>query len=440
MNFINRSFRILFVLILLSTSIVYSQSIRWTKDGNAYFKIEADELVQYTLPSNSKAVMITKAMLTPSDQTKNLKLRNYSFSTDQSKMLVYTNTKKVWRLDTRGDYWVLNVQTKALKKLGNTLPESSLMFAKFSPDGNKVAYVSNYNVYVEDIATNEITALTKGGNRKLINGTFDWVYEEEFACRDGFQWSPDSKQISFWNSDASRTRDFYMINNTDSVYSKIVPVEYPVIGQSPSPVKIGVVDIATLKTVWLNIPGEPQENYLPRMEWLNANEIFVQQLNRKQNESRIYSCNPTSGAAQLLHSEKDEAWIDIYTPWENVYALDFRHKFTFINKGKEFLWMSEKDGWRHLYRITSDKAGAKEVCITKGEYDVMDIRLVDEKNNYIYFLASPTNATQKYLYKTKLDGKGKLVLVTPSELSGSHDYNISSNGKYANSTSACFRS
>lgn len=431
MNFINKSIRILFVLILLSTSIVYSQCIRWAKDGNGYFKIEADELVQYTLPFNTKALFVTKAMLTPAGQTKNLGLRNYSLSADQTKMLIYTNTQKVWRLDTRGDYWMLNLQTKALKKLGNTLPESSLMFAKFSPDGNKVAYVSNYNVYVEDIATNEITALTKGGNRKLINGTFDWVYEEEFACRDGFQWSPDSKQISFWNSDANRIRDFYMINNTDSVYSKIIPVEYPVIGQSPSPVKIGVVDIATLKTVWLNIPGEPQENYLPRMEWLNSNEIFVQQLNRKQNESKIYSCNPTSGAAQLLYSEKDEAWIDIFTPWENVYALDFRHKFTFINKGKEFLWMSEKDGWRHLYRITNDKAGAKEVCITKGAYDVIDIRLIDEKNNYVYFLASPTNATQKYLYKTKLDGKGKLELVTPSEFSGSHDYNISPNGKYA---------
>ncbi|HPM32325.1 MAG TPA: DPP IV N-terminal domain-containing protein [Chryseolinea sp.] len=433
MNLIKRIPQFLFVLILLSASVVNAQQggLRWAKEGSNYFKVEGDELVQYALPANSKTVVATKAMLTPEGQSKSLRLRNYAFSEDQNLLLIYTNTKKVWRLDTRGDYWVLNLKTKALKKLGSSLPESSLMFAKFSPDNSKVAYTSNYNVYVEDLSTNEIKALTTNGNRKLINGTFDWVYEEEFACRDGFQWSPDSKLISFWNSDANKIRDFYMINNTDSVYSQIIPVEYPTIGQPPSPVKIGVIDIATSKTVWLNIPGEAHQNYLPRMEWLNVNEIFVQQINRHQNESKIYSCNPLTGAASLVFSEKDQAWIDVYTPWENVYAIDFRHKFTFINKGKEFLWMSEKDGWRHLYRITNDKAGVKEVCITKGNYDVMDIRLVDEKNNYVYFLASPTNATQKYLYKTKLDGKGKLELVSPEELSGTHGYSISADGKYA---------
>ncbi len=433
MNFINRTSQFLFVLILLFASVVNAQqgAMRWAKEGNAHFKIEGDELVHYTLPTNSKTIIASKAMLTPDGQSQSLRLRNYAFSEDQNLLLIYTNTKKVWRLDTRGDYWVLNLKTKALKKLGSSLPESSLMFAKFSPDNSKVAYVSNYNVYVEDISTNKIKALTTNGNRKLINGTFDWVYEEEFACRDGFQWSPDSKLISFWNSDATKTRDYYMINNTDSVYSQIIPVEYPTIGQAPSPVKIGVIDIASNKIVWLNIPGLANQNYLPRMEWLNANEVFVQQINRHQNESKIYSCNPSSGEARLVYTDKDQAWIDVYSPWENVYAIDFRHRFTFINKGKEFLWMSEKDGWRHLYRIANDKSGAKEVCITKGNYDVMDIRLVDEKNNYVYFLASPTNATQQYLYKTTLDGKGMLELVSPAALLGTHDYSISADGKYA---------
>lgn len=431
MNPTNHILRLFFVLLLFSASIVNGQGIRWAKEGSNYFKIEGGEIVEYKLPENSKTIRVTKAMLTPTGESNSLNIRNYIFSEDQSLLLVYTNTKKVWRLDTRGDYWVLNFKTKALQKLGSSLPESSLMFAKIAPDNSKVAYVSNYNLYVEDLATNEIKALTTNGSRKFINGTFDWVYEEEFACRDGFQWSPDSKHISYWNSDANQIRDYYMINNTDSVYSKILPVEYPTIGQKPSPVKIGVIDITTAKTVWLNIPGDPQQHYLPRMEWLNANEVFVQQLNRHQNESKIYSCNPASGAATLLYTEKDNAWIDVYTPWENVYALDFRHTFTFINKGKEFLWMSEKDGWRHLYRTSTDKSKPVEVCVTKGNYDVMDIRLVDEKNNYVYFLASPSNATQKYLYKTKLDGKGKLEMVTPAELSGTHNYSISADGNYA---------
>jgi dipeptidyl-peptidase-4 len=220
-----------------------------------------------------------------------------------------------------------------------------------------------------------------------------------------------------------------MINNTDSVYSHVIPVEYPTIGQTPSPAKIGVVDITSEKTNWLRFPGDPRQHYLPRMEWLTASELFVQQLNRKQNESKIFSCNPETGESKVVFSERDDAWIDIYTPWENVYGLEFRHKLTFINGGKEFLWLSEKDGWRHLYRIAKD--GSKETLITKGDFDLMDIRLVDEKNNYVYFLASPTNATQKYLYKTKLDGKGKLEMVTPSDISGTHDYSISPNGKFA---------
>ena len=155
-------------------------------------------------------------------------------------MLIFTNTKKVWRLDTQGDYWILHLKTKSLSKIGQAQPSSSLRFTKFSPDGKKVAYVSEFDLFVEDVAQHTVTRLTTDGSRRTINGTFDWAYEEEFSCRDGFQWSPDSKQVSFWKLDATKIRDFFMINNTDSVYSKIVPVEYPTAGQSPSPAKIGV--------------------------------------------------------------------------------------------------------------------------------------------------------------------------------------------------------
>ncbi len=332
-------------------------------------------------------------------------------------------------MDTKGDYWILDLKNKSLKQIGQGLSESSLLFAKFSPDGAQVAYVSNQNLYVEELATRQIKAITTDGNRKLINGTFDWAYEEEFACRDGFQWSPDSKHIAYWQLDANQIRDYYMINNTDSVYSKIVPVEYPTAGETPSPAKIGVADITTVTTIWLTIPGEANQNYLPRMEWNNANEIFVQQINRKQNESRIFSCNTKTGNATLIHTEKDEAWVDLYSPWEDVYALDFRHYFKWLNAGKEFLWISEKDGWRHAYRISKD--GKKEIRITNGDYDVMDIRLIDEKNNFLYFLASPDNATQKYLFKTKLDGKGTAQRVSPTTLAGTHEYSISPTGAYA---------
>ncbi|HEU5289646.1 MAG TPA: DPP IV N-terminal domain-containing protein, partial [Cyclobacteriaceae bacterium] len=314
-------------------------------------------------------------------------------------------------------------------------PESSLMFAQFSPDGSKVAYVSEYNIYVEDLASASIKALTTDGNRKFINGTFDWVYEEEFACRDGIRWSPDSKSIAYWQLDASGTRDYFMINNTDNVYPTVIPVEYPKAGQDPSSCKIGVVDIATAKTTWMNIPGDPRQHYIVRLEFIpGTNDFLIQQLNRKQNESKIIRCQALTGNATTINTESDKAWVDVYTPTsvENAYDVDFKHNFDWLSGGKEILWPSEKDGWRHLYRIGSD--GKKDVLVTTGNFDVMAVKNIDEKNGFVYFLASPTNATQKYLYRTKLDGKGKAELVTPAGLSGTHNYDISPNGKFATHT------
>jgi dipeptidyl-peptidase 4 len=418
------------LLFFLFSTVLLAQAQpgwQWTQDGNAYYRVEADEIVQYSLPDLTRKVVVTKEDLTYMGMN-NLKITSFQFSIDQNKVLIYTNAKKVWRFDTKGDYWVYDLRSKRLRQLGLSQPASSLMYAKFSPEGARVAYVSENNVFVEDLIMGRIQMLTTNGKRKLINGTFDWAYEEEFSCRDGFQWSPDGQHIAFWEIDATGIPDFNMINNTDSVYSKVIPVEYPTVGHNPSSARIGVVNALTKQTVWLSIPGNPTQNYIPRIEWNSPNELLVQQLNRKQNESKIFSCDAKSGAVRLVSSEKNAAWIDIYSPWENTSALDFRHKFHWVNSGKEFLWLSEKDGWRHLYRISKE---GKETLITKGDYDVMDIRLIDEKNNTVYYLASPTNATQKYLYKTKLDGTGKPEKVSPAELSGTHNYNISPNGKFA---------
>jgi dipeptidyl-peptidase-4 len=426
---------LLLIIVFVASFSVHAQQggIKWAADGGAYYRIEQNEIVQYTLPGNEKKVVISKQQLTPSGYTEPIKINMYAFSADQKKLLIYTNAMRVWRINTKGDYWVLNLADSSLERIGSTLPASSTMFAKFSPDGTKVAYVSEYNIYVEDLATHTIKQLTTDGNRKFINGTFDWVYEEEFACRDGIRWSSDSKSIAYWQLDAGGTRDYYMINNTDSVYSRIIPVEYPKVGQSPSACRIGVIDIATAKTIWMKIDGDPREHYIVRLEFIpGTNEFLVQRLNRKQNESKIIRCNASTGSASVISSEKDAAWVDVMTPDENTYALDFKHPVQWLAGGKEFLWTSEQDGWRHLYRIAVD--GSKETLITSGNFDVISVKAIDEENGVVYFLASPTNATQRYLYKTKLDGKGKLEMVTPEGLSGTHDYNISPKGKFAQHT------
>jgi dipeptidyl-peptidase-4 len=331
----------------------------------------------------------------------------------------------VWRLNTRGDYWVLDLGSHALKQVGKSMPSASLMFAKLSPDAAKVAYTSGHNVYVEDLASGAVTALTTDGTARLINGTFDWAYEEEFDCRDGFRWSPDGKSIAYWQLDANQIRNFLMIDNTDSLYPFTIPVEYPKAGQDPSPCRVGVVSLATGTTVWMQVPGDSRQHYIPRMEWAdNSSELVVEQLNRKQNEAKVFICSAATGEARPIYQESDNAWIDVKGRWSDDVA-----GWEWINGGKDFLWVSEKDGWRHIYRISRD--GKKEVLLTKGNYDLIRTNAIDEKGGYVYFMASPENATQQYLYRVPLDGKGKLELVSPAGQKGTHSYNISPTGAYA---------
>lgn len=405
-------------ILAVSSAKAQRGGINWTKDGNGYYQNTGGEIVTITLPKNDRKTIVSRELLTPPNAANPINVRSFQLTADGTKALIYTNTKRVWRQDSRGDYWVADIANNKLTQIGKGKPASSLMFAKFSPDGTKVAYVSEHNVYVEDLATGAIKALTTNGTTRMINGTFDWVYEEEFGCLDGFKWSPDSKSIAYWQIDATKIKNFLMINNTDSIYSFNVPVEYPKVGQDPSACKIGIVDIATAKTNWLAVPGDNIQHYIPRMDWIpNTNEVILQQLNRQQNESKLFVADAGTGAITEIYTEKNTSWID---------AQD---QFIWLNGNKEFIYQTEKDGYNHFYRVSKD--GKKETLITKGNYDIIDLSLVDEKNNTIYFIASPTNATQRYLYKTKLDGKGKLEMVTPSVLPGTHSYSISPNGLFA---------
>lgn len=394
-------------------------SINWVRSDSGMYLVDNNSIVLYNLPSFEKTVVIDSQLLIPSGTTKPLTVRDFSFSENRKTVLIYTNSKKVWRRETRGDYWILNLQNKSLSQLGKGFPSSSLMFAKISPDNKKVAYVSGHNIYVEDLSTHKITAITKDGTARLINGTFDWAYEEEFGCRDGFRWSPDSKHIAYWQIDASKIRNFLLINNTDSLYSFIVPVEYPKAGEDPSPCKVGVSDIATQKTQWMNVPGDSRQHYIPRMEWAdNSTTLILEQLNRKQNEAKIFLCAVNSGMASAIYTENDNSWIDTKERWDADPI-----GWEWINGGKEFLWVSEKDGWRHIYKVSHD--GKKETLLTKGKYDIISIKAIDERKGFVYFMASLNNATQQYLYKISLNGETELELVSPKDQKGMHDYSVS---------------
>lgn len=392
----------------------------WANDGYQYYVAQDGGIVALDArDANKKTVLVNAAALARPGGAGAISVRRFTITDDGKKILMNTNTRKVWRQDTRGDYWLYDVEAKTLKQIGKDKPEASLMFAKLSPDGSKVAYVSNHNIYVEDVAGGNSKALTTDGTDRLINGTFDWVYEEEFACRDGFRWSPDSKTIAYWQIDARKIKNYMMLNTTDSIYPYVVPVEYPVAGEDPSACKIGVVDIGTAKTKWMDVPGDAVQHYIPRMEWTtSASEIILLQLNRAQTQENVYICNAQTGAAHSVYAESNKAWVDVRG---NAIGWNW------INQGKAFLLLSEKDGWKHIYRIGTD---GKETLISAGKYDVLSINLIDEKGGYIYFIASPDNATQRHLYRIKLTG-GSAERITPIAFPGTNSYDISPNGKVA---------
>lgn len=395
--------------------------MHWGADGNSFYEVRDGAIVQTMLPGFTERTVVTAQQMTPVGSGAGLPVDNFSFSGDGKQVLIYTNSQRVWRYKTRGDYWVLNTGNGSLRQLGRSLPPASLMFAKFSPDGTQAGYVSGHNLYVENLATGAVTKLTQDGTDRMINGTFDWVYEEELDCRDGFRWSPDSKSIAYWKIDATKIRNFLMIDNTDSIYSFTVPVEYPKVGEDPSPCYLYVVNVASGSSVKMDVPGDPQQHYIPRMEWAdNSSELVIQQLNRRQNESRLMYCNVADGSVREIYADRDKAWVDVKP--EPV-------GWSWVQNGGAFLWLSEKDGWRHLYVVSRD--GKKEVLLTQGDYDVISTQGYNEKTGYLYFMASPLNATQSYLYRVKLDGKSKAERLSPAAESGTHEYDISPNGMWA---------
>lgn len=345
-----------------------------------------------------------------------LAVESWQLAEDESKLLVFTNGRKVWRANTRGDYWVLDLTSRELRKLGGDAPASSLMFAAFSPDGKKAAFVRENDLWVQNLRDLSLARLTTNGSPTVINGTFDWVYEEELHLRQGFQWSPDSGSIAYWQLDASGVREFQMLNNTDGFYPRAHVFAYPKTGELNSAARIGVAGAAGGPTRWMELPGDPREHYLARMCWAsNSTELLIQQFNRAQNTNTVWLADARSGEARVLLAETDPAWV------ENDNAIRW------IDSGRSFLWLSERSGWRQIYRASKD--GRKLARLTKDEFDVMEIEHVDEAGGFIYFTASPEAASEQHLYRIPIGG-GRAARVSP-ELAGTHSYRFSADGRWA---------
>jgi len=399
--------------------------VQWTEGGSAYLTVEGSQetpggldIVRYQTATGTRSVFVAAADLVPAGQRAPLDIEGYTVSADGRQVLIFTNSERVWRQNTRGDYWLLDRTARTLKQLGGPeAPPSSLMYAKLAPTGDRAAYVRRGEIYVEHLADGVITRLTSGADSLHVNGMTDWVYEEEFDLRDAFRWSPDGARIAYWHFDMTGVGTFKLINTTDSIYPIVTPIQYPKVGTLNSAVTVGVVSAAGGRTTWIDVPDDPRENYIPRMEWAGPTEVVIQRMNRLQNTDRILLADAVTGRATVALTERDDAWLDVV------------NDLTWLSQGKEFLWLSERDGWRHVYRVSRD--GAKVALVTPGAYDVVSVASVDEAQGQVYFIASPDNATQRYLYRTRLDGKGGPERLSPATQPGTHRYDISPDAKWA---------
>jgi dipeptidyl-peptidase-4 len=407
---------------------------RWLGDGSSYTTLEeadsdgGQNLVRYDTERGGREVLVVARQLIPQGDTVPLRVEEYSWSPDHRMLLIFTNTRPVWRLNTRGDYWVLELASGRLRKLGGPdAKTSSLMFAKFAPDGQRVAYVRENNLYVEDLSSGTVTPLTTDGSRTLINGTFDWVYEEELMdyYADGWRWSPDSRSIAYWQLNADRVKDFNLINNTDSLYSTVIPVQYPKAGEANSAARVGVVSATGGPTRWIEIEGDPREHYIGRMEWAaGSREVVIQRLNRLQNTNEVMLGDTQTGKARTVLAERDSAWVDL------------ADQLTWLSGGKSFTWLSERDGWRHVYVVSRD--GKSVRLVTREPFDVVKVLGADEKAGWLYYLASPDQPSQRYLYRSRLNGKGSAERLSPRGESGTHAYDAAPNYRYALETYSSF--
>ena len=409
------------------------EQIRWLPGENAYTQLlesvdvnDARDIVRIDPETGQSDILVRASQLIPTDQNTPLSIAGYQWSRSMNKLLIFTNTRKVWRHHTRGDYWVLDRDTGDLFQLGPKKAEPAhLMFAKFSPDASKAAYVYKRNIYVQNLTTKRVRKITRTSSDSIINGTSDWVYEEELGLRDAFRWSPDSRTIAYWQFDMSGVGIFKIINYTDNLYPTITELPYPKVGSTNSACRVGVVRATGGKTRWIRIPGDPRNHYIHAMDWLDdSSDLIIQQLNRLQNTQHVFTCTVKKGlfgvlnvtVPKVLFTDTDDAWVE----------ADTRPRW--IQDNQAFLWLSERDGWNHLYRV--ERSSGKVTLLSPGDYDVIDVQHVDEEKNLVYVTASPDNPTQRYLYRIPLSG-GAARRVTPADTPGSHSYQMSFDARWA---------
>ena len=381
------------------------EPVQWSGDAR-YFtstEVRADgglDLYRVDARSGERELLLRGSDLIPEGQQEPVEIESYEFSANGSKLLIFTNSVQVWRQNTKGEFFVWELNRRRLTPV-STQPGLQ-QFAKFSRDGRLVGFVRDNNLFVTDLRSGRETQLTHDGDENVINGATDWVYEEELGLRDAFRFSPDGRRIAFWRFDQTAIKSYYMTDAL-SLYPDLLPVRYPKAGEDNSEVRIGVVEISSGNTTWVDI-GTERDIYVARMDFASSSdEIWLTRLNRHQNQLDLLFADVQTGESRIILTETDAAWVGNTAP-------------RWIRDGRQFLFESERAGYNQVYLF--DRDGALINQVTPGEWDVLAVYGVDEETDVLYYTGAGDSPLRRPLYRVDLNGEsfGRL-----STASGSHD-------------------
>lgn len=390
------------------------ENIQWLPNGTAFTFTKVDSgnnllnIFKYEVETGKTSLLLSGSDLLYNDVP--VRMSSYKWTDDGKRLLIEGPEKEIWRHSRQAPFYLYQVERKKISALGNNSP--NLRNVKLSPDGKMAAFVRNHNIYLADLETVEEKKLTFDGNENILNGEFDWVYEEEFEIADGFQFSPDGSKIAFWRFDQSRVKEFYLVDELP-VYNKISPLKYPKTGEKNSIVKIGVLDLQSGSTIWIDT-GTEDDIYLPRIYWTNSSDkLAVLRLNRQQNFLEVLMCNTGTGESAAILTETDTCWVDVD-----------KKKAVFLKNSNKFIWVSEISGYRHAYLY--DYNGNLLNQITKGRWEITSIIGVSEEDSRLYFYGKKDSHLEQHIYRVKLNGDS---LQNISQKPGWHIANFAPNYK-----------
>lgn len=391
--------------------------VNWMKDRDYYSSLvrgnDNNFVIKYSI-STGQAVdtLVDGRILASLHQGGNFRFSDYELSADEKKVLLTTETERIYRRSSKSNYYIYDIEKAELKPLAAGAKQS---YASFSPDASKVAFFRENNLFYTDLKTGEEVAITKDGKwNHLIHGAADWVYEEEFSFAKAFEWSPDSKKIAFISFDESNVKEFNM-QMWGPLYPKDYKFKYPKAGEDNSHVLVSIFHLDGANTTSVDI-GKEKDQYIPRISWTqNPDLLSVIRMNRLQNKLEILHADAKTGQSRVILTEESGTYVD----------LDFNDDLRYLANGKQFLYTSERDGFKHLYLY--DISGKLIRQITSGNWEIGSIAAVDEKKSLIYYTSTEVSSLERHLYVIGMNGKGKKRL---SMEAGSHNANFNANVQF----------